>query len=204
VLANQPDRMKAAVYSFASEPTKGKIRVWALEHGTYRVAIGPDANGDNKMDRIEENRTVELAKADVIDIVFPPEAVTMVQIDQVKRLDRIFSRADLAIAAREVEIEGNTLTGTVHNIGSADAAEVPVGVVDARGQIIARKSLGKLAAPVDLFPKRMSFTLPLPGKPKRGWRLVLDPERRIPEIYEGNNEVALDRLPALNYAKGWN
>ena len=203
VLVNQPDRMKVAVYSFVSEPMEGKMRVWALEHGRYTVAIGPDANGDNKMDRIEKTGRVELAKADVIDIVLPPKAVTIVRIDQVKRLDQIFSRADLAIAAREVEIEGNTLTGTVHNIGSANAAEVTVAVVDARGQIIARKSLGKLAAPVDLFPKRMPFTLLLPGKARRGWRLVLDPDHRVPEIYEGNNEVALDTLPAVNYAKGW-
>jgi len=32
---------------------------------------------------------------------------------------------------------------------------------------------------------------------------LLDPDRQVPEIYEGNNEVALDALPAPNYAKGW-
>ena len=52
-----------------------------------------------------------------------------------------------------------------------------------------RKSLGPLAAPVDLVPKRVRFTLPLPEPPAAGWRLVLDPDNKVPEIYEGNNEV---------------
>jgi len=203
VLVNQPDRVKVAVYSFAEAPMQGKMRVWALEHGHYKVAIGPDASDDNEMDRIEKTGTVELAKADAIDVALPPRAVTIVQIDQVERLESIFARPDLAIAAREVKIEGNALTGTVHNIGSANAAEVTVAVLDASGQVIASKSLGKLAAPVDLLPKRTSFSLRLPARAGRGWRLVVDPDRRIPEIYEGNNEVALDRLLAVNYAKGW-
>jgi len=202
VLLNQPDRIHVAVYGFAEAPMEGKMRLWALEHGTYRVAIGPDADGDNEMDRLDKTWKAELAKADPIRVSLPPRIVTIVRIDQLEKLDPIFTRADLAIAAREVEIEGNTLTGTVHNIGSADAAEVTVAVIDASGQAIALKRLGKLPAPVDLFPKRMSFALSLPGRPRRGWRLLLDPERDIPEIYEGNNEVALDELPAVNYAKG--
>ena len=29
------------------------------------------------------------------------------------------------------------------------------------------------------------------GRSQAGWRLVLDPENNVPEIYEGNNEVGL-------------
>lgn len=202
VLVNQPDTLQAAVYSFANRPMKGNMRVWALEHGQYRLAVGPDGNGDNKMDQIERTATVELAKAGAVEIILPPKAVTVVEIRQVKRLDPIFARADLAIAAREVEIQGNTLSGTAHNIGSADVANVTVGVIAPGGRIVASESLGRLAAPLDLFPERTSFRLQLPEKLGKGWRLVLDHERRVPEIYEGNNEVALDELPAVNYASG--
>ena len=78
-----------------------------------------------------------------------------------------------------------------------------VAVVDTDGQAVIRKSLGGLAAPVDLIPKSLQFTIELPKKPEKGWKLVLDPDRRVPEIYEGNNEVQLDDLPATNYARGW-
>ena len=138
-----------------------------------------------------------------MDVRRPPGAVTAVQIEQVERLPPIFGRADLAIAAREVAVDGNTVTGTVHNIGSADAPDVVVAVLDASGNPVARTSVGALAAPLDLMQRRAAFALTLPGKPGPGWRLMLDPERRIPEIYEGNNEVALDGLPAADYSKGW-
>jgi len=114
----------------------------------------------------------------------------------VQKLDPIVRRADLAIAAREVSLNGSILKGIVHNIGSTDAEEVLVAVVDTNGATLIRKSLGKLAAPVDLVAKRKTFELRLPRAREKGWRLVLDPEGKVPEIYEGNNWVVLDGLPA--------
>jgi glycine/D-amino acid oxidase-like deaminating enzyme len=117
--------------------------------------------------------------------------VTVVELRQVERLDPIFARADLALAAREVEVTGDEVKGVVHNIGAAEAPEVVVAVTDAAGRVLARESLGALAAPLNLAPKRRQFTLRLPAPPGAGWKLVVDPERRIAEIYEGNNEVPL-------------
>ena len=34
----------------------------------------------------------------------------------------------------------------------------------------------------------------LPRKPEKGWKLVVDPDRRVAEIYEGNNAVALEAM----------
>lgn len=203
VLANQRDRLKVAVYSFAEAPVTGKMRVWALEHGTYNLATGRDGNGDNEMDRSQRTETLELRKADAIELTLAPRAVTVVSIEQERKLDSIFRRPDLALAAREVQLAPNAITGTLHNIGSADVNDVVVGIVDAGGRVAARQSLGVLAAPTDLVPRRLPFTLRLPAKRAKGWRLVLDPDGRVPEIYEGNNEVTLDDLPAVNYAQGW-
>lgn len=195
VLDNQPGSVKVLVYSFANVPVKGNMRIWALEHGVYQLTIGPDTDGDRKIDRVEKRALLELSKADTIELILPPRVVTVVEIEQVRKLAPIFARADLAIAAREVQIKANTLTGMLHNIGSADVSNATIAVVNAAGDIVARKSLGKLSAPVDLIPKRIPFTIQLPDETRSGWKLVLDPERRIPEIYEGNNEVAIDALP---------
>ncbi len=89
-------------------------------------------------------------------------------------------------------MNGTTLTGTVHNIGAADVRDVVVAVINAAGREVARQSLGPLSAPLKLEPKRRPFTLRLPDRPGQGWKLVLDLERSVPEIYEGNNEVALE------------
>lgn len=203
VLVNQRDRMKAAVYSFANKPMAGKMRVWALEHGEYAINVGPARDGYFIADWPPPPVVRELAKADTIDLTLAPKTVTIVEIKQTEKLDPIFGRADLAIAAREIEIDGQTLKGTVHNIGSTDVAEVDVAVIDAKGRAVVRQSLGKLEAPLDLLPRKIDFTLALPGPPQEGWKLLLDPEGRIPEIYEGNNTVALDALPAPDYSKSW-
>jgi len=46
VLKNRRTALKVAVYSFASEPMEGVMRIWWLEHGRYRVSMGLDSNGD--------------------------------------------------------------------------------------------------------------------------------------------------------------
>jgi hypothetical protein len=117
--------------------------------------------------------------------------VTIIELQQLEKLEPIFRRADLALAAREVEIRDGQIHGVVHNLGAVNVDEVVVAVVDASGKVLQRQSLGVLPPPLDLIPKRKSFTLPLPGGPRAGWRLIVDPDQRIPEIYEGNNVVAL-------------
>jgi hypothetical protein len=52
--------------------------------------------------------------------------------------------------------------------------------------------VGRLAAPLDLTPKKIDFTITLPQKAEKGWKIVLDPEHQVPEIYEGNNAVVFE------------
>lgn len=203
VLRNQRDGLKVAVYSYAPETMNGRVQVWALEHGKYKLSVGLDKDGDFKTDSVVNSAELELARADHIALALDPKAVTIIELTQLEKLDPIVARPDLAIAAREVEVQDGKITGTVHNIGSAAAGEVVVAVLDGQGTLVLRESLGKLAAPVDLLPKRKPFSLQLPRAPAKGWRLALDPDNTIKEIYEGNNEVMLDSLPAIDYSKGW-
>ncbi|MBN1673249.1 MAG: carbohydrate-binding family 9-like protein [Kiritimatiellae bacterium] len=203
VLKNRRDGLKVLAYSYADKPMTGKMGIWALEHGTYTLAVGPDANGDRKMDRAAQTESLELMRADRVPVTLAPKAVTVIELTQTKKLDPIYRRADLAIAAREVNIEGDTVSGTIHNIGSADVANAVVGIVDGAGRVLVRQALGPLPAPLDLHPKRKTFELALPAGVRTGWRLVLDPDNAVPEIYEGNNAVSLDALPAVDYARAW-
>ena len=191
MLANRADHLKIAVYSFADQPRTGRLRVWALEHGRYRLSIGADTDADFAVNRIDKKDEVTLVRADSLPLTLPPKAVTIVELQQLEKLEPIFRRADLALAAREIEIRDGQIHGVVHNLGAANVDEVVVAVVDASGKVLQRQSLGVLPAPLDLIPKRKSFAMPLPGRPQAGWRLIVDPDQRIPEIYEGNNAVAL-------------
>jgi hypothetical protein len=165
VLVNQPDRFKTLVYSFAERPLTGRLRFWALEHGRYRVNLGPDAKGDQQMDRAEVTDTRRLARAEALELTLSPQAVTVIEVTQLEKLEPLWQRPDLALSAREVTLQGQTLAAVVHNIGAAEANEVQVAVLDADGRTIARKALGPLAAPLDLIPKRLPFQITLPRPP---------------------------------------
>ena len=201
VVENRRDRLKTLVYSYANSPMKGKMRVWNLAHGRYRLTLG--LGGDGQADRTVWMETVELAKAGAVDVTLQPGQVTVVGLEQIEKLAPVYGRADLAIAAREVTVGDSVVSGSVHNIGSAAVSDVEIAVVTASGEVVAQTSLGRLAAPLDLMPRRIAFSLAIPDGLPRNCRLVLDPQDRVPEIYEGNNEVALDALPAVDYSKGW-
>jgi hypothetical protein len=195
VTDNRKDRFSALVYNYADVPMKGSMRVWNLDHGRYRLTMGPDANGDKVMDSPERTEVLELAKADDITVTLKPKAVTVIRLEQMEKLEPIFTRADLAVSAREISIEGTTVRGTVHNIGSTAVEDVIIAVLDGKGAVMGKKSLGRLDAPLDLFPRTANFSIDLKRVPQKGWTLVLDPGRAIPEIYEGNNTVDLGSLP---------
>jgi len=215
VLRNRRDSLNLLVYSFASKPLTGRMRLWALAHGLYRLTVGPDANSDFAADRIETDKSIELARADAIPLTVLPGVVTVVTLERQRELDPIFARADLAVASREVELRNGVLSGAVHNVGSADVDDVVTAVVAEDGRVVARKSLGPLGAPADLVAKRIQFTLSLaedvgwasahavsvdsrgidPHGLKPILRLLVDPDNRVPEIYEGNNKVKLVGTP---------
>lgn len=188
------DNLRVALYNFRETPLSGLIRLWRLDHGRYRVRVGPDANDDGVMDTAATDRTAELQRYSAIPVTLPPKQVTIVQAEQIERLDDIRTRADLALSKREVTLNGRQLTAVAHNIGILPVADVQAAVLDADGKTVARQSLGELAAPLDLIPRTKSFTITLPSAPGRGWQLVLDPDNAVPEIYEGNNRIALDNL----------
>jgi len=200
VLRNRRDGLKVAVYNFSQEPAVGTMTVWRLDRGQYDVATGVDRDGDFQPEENIASRSVELARACRTEIRLAPRTTTIVTVKQTRALDSMRARADLALSAREVYRRGRTVQGVVHNIGAQAAAEVALAVVDPAGRVLARADLGALDAPVDLLPKTKPFTLQLPDEAPQGCRLLLDPDNRVPEIYEGNNDVPLDILPAPDYA----
>jgi hypothetical protein len=203
VLSHRWDRLKVAVYSYAEAPMRGLMRVWALDHGRYRITQGLDADRDFKIDQSPQTSEKELVRADGVDVTLAPRTVTVIEVSQLEKLDPLSGRPDLAVVGREVELAGMAIKGTIHNIGGADAADVAVAIVDANGTTVAKQSLGRLPAPAGLVPSRVAFSVDLPSKSQKGWKLVVDPAKAVPEIYEGNNEVSLDDLPAVDYSKGF-
>ncbi|HUT34719.1 MAG TPA: sugar-binding protein [Planctomycetota bacterium] len=189
VLRAKRDHLKALVYNFADKPLAGRMRLWTLDHGTYALRVGPDADGDDAMDSAAHEEQLEVMRATGIPLALAPKAITVVELRQAKRLEPEWDRADLALSPRELRIEGESVHGIAHNLGSRQAESFEVALVDAEGKVRARKTLGPLAAPLDLVPRRLPFTLDGLPRGAKGWAVALDPDGRVPELFEGNNRA---------------
>lgn len=185
------ESFEALLYNFRDEPMSGTARFWTLEHGQYVLTSGVDGDHDDTIDSANETRRVEIVRGEPLALTLSPRAVTVLSLRLEEALQPLDERADLALSPLELRVEGDSLAGVAHNIGAADAEDVDVALLDAEGVLRQRVPLGTIRAPLDLSPRRMEFTLVGIPPEHAGWRVVLDPENRIPEITEINNSVAV-------------
>jgi len=194
VLVNRPDSLKVLIYSYSDSSALGLAKIWSLKHGNYRLRIGTDSNADRMIDHPVQAVVTELQKADSIPLRLAPKTVTVLEIGLAEELDSIYDRADLALSPLDCELNGLKVSGNVHNIGSKNVDNVTIAVVDDNGEIVLKKSIAGLKAPIDLSPRKKSFSVTLPRKAGNNWKLVVDPDDSISEIYEGNNELLLSLI----------
>lgn len=191
VLQARPDKFKALVYNFSDRPLQGRFRTWLLDHGQYKLTQGVDANADSEMDQPTRSEAVEVGRATAVPLTLAPKQVTVIELAQTQKLDDLRQRPDLALSPLETRLDGRTVRAVVHNIGGAEAPPFTVALLDAQGKQVAAQTLGPLAAPTDLEPKRLEFQFPPKAANVKGWRVVVDGANKLPEIYEDNNTVVL-------------
>ncbi|MBU0607279.1 MAG: hypothetical protein KKI08_05300, partial [Armatimonadetes bacterium] len=186
VLRNDYDGLKVLLYNFRDKPMQLGMRVWKLDHGTYDVTTGTDANGDDSADKAV-SRKLELFRYAFVPLTLPPGQTMVVEARQAAKLEPLEGRADLALSLRDLEVGKGQVRVTVHNIGAAAAESIVVVLKDKAGKVADRQVIAKLEPPADLKPKTATVTLKCaaPGS------VVVDPEGKIPEIYEGNNSVVV-------------
>ena len=91
----------------------------------------------------------------------------------------------------EADIGAKRLTVKLHNIGNAAAANVVVRVIGQEGGVVAERVVGKLDAPLDLTSRTASVEFEGAVALGRSVRVVVDPDNRVDEINELNNEIVL-------------
>ncbi|MGE5531577.1 MAG: hypothetical protein ACM3VW_05630, partial [Bacteroidota bacterium] len=190
VLTARPDQFKALVYNFSDKPLTGDFRLWLLDHGRYELTQGLDADGDDMMDRATRKEAVEVARATGLPLSLEPRSVTVIELRQTEKLDDLLTRPDLAINARDLKLEKGVLTGRIHNIGAAEVKSFEVTLLDGSAKLVAKQTLGPLAAPVDLEPKTLAFEFRVPPGLTKG-TVVVDAGKAVAEICEENNAATL-------------
>jgi len=182
--------LKVALVNFARKDLVGRMRVWRLDHGRYKVRVGPDANDDGELDRVEKEELMVLRRYSPIALRLPRRRQTLIEVEQVEALDDIRDRADLALSAMDTLLGADgSVKVRVHNIGSKTAGGIEVAHVR-EGKTLASRTVATLEAPVDLMPRVRVVTF-MDVRP--GDVIVVDGEDAVPEIAEHNNRLVLRR-----------
>ena len=134
---------------------------------------------------------LEIRRGTPVEVALLPGVETTVELVLLQGLDDERERADLALSPFDTKFTSGAVESVAHNVGSKDVADVVVALVDGRGVERQRKSLGALAAPLDCVPRRVAFRFDGVPADAKGWSLVIDPDNKVVEIYEGNNRVEL-------------
>lgn len=187
VLFAADDSLKIAAYSFEDQVKDLAMRLCRIESGIYQVSIFADPEGRGQEGTVLWQDTREINRFDVVELPIPPNLPVVIVLEQKEATSRPAELPDLALDLWDVQMEGNTLECTIHNLGNGPAKDIKVRVMDGDA-IIQEEIIEEIAAPTDFVAKREKIlfkNISLSGN----LHIVLDPENEISEILEENNEI---------------
>ncbi|MBN1293484.1 MAG: hypothetical protein JXB48_16715 [Candidatus Latescibacteria bacterium] len=184
--------IKVIGFNCESEAVKGDITGWDVEPGMWEIIEGIDDNGDDIMDTELNKRTVEFERTGDVSFIFPPRKTLVVQMKLKKKGMPYHKRPELGIGRDDITLRNNSMTVTVHNLGSVESPECPVALISRDGSTIVEAMIPVLKAPLDLTKKTCDIMLSVPsGTILSGCKVVIDPKNTLTEITKKNNMVDL-------------
>jgi len=198
VIDDYSDRLKVALYNFAPQARQVTMRVWRLRSGEYNVRIGPDADGDDTIDKPAVDRTERLFKYAPVRISLPSRTPYLAECRLLRELDPVEDRCDLAIGHKDVVYDAKTdsVTVTVHSLGCKPTPEATLLVTGEKGLELLRAVVPPMQAPLDFKPRTARFVARnVKAKGATRIRAAVDPEGKVAEITDENNgfEIVLRR-----------
>ncbi|MBI4580930.1 MAG: hypothetical protein HY718_14580, partial [Planctomycetes bacterium] len=197
VVASTDVRLRVWVYSFHDRPVRMGMRIWRLRPGVYWASHGKILPGESTNLRYAWNEGEEFTfrrRLDTYDVDVPPREAWAIDLRLVRSVDVPATAPDAAIADRDLAMPTmGTLTSTVHNVGSEAMREVLAVLEtdngDGHWSRVAEQRTGTLPAPgLDPVTQTLTFR-DVPAA--RLYRVRLDPDRQLDELYEGNNQAEL-------------
>jgi len=184
--------IKIIAYNLEKAPVTAIMTAWDILPGTWEVVRGIDLDGNDFIDGQPEFEKVMLERTKTLRLTFPPGKTTIVRLKLKSRTKDYWERPDLGIGDDDVKRSENTLTVTVHSLGSVDAPAATIALVGRNGNRLASVRIPALAAPLDLKPKTADVSITIPaGADITGACVVVDPGAVLQEITRLNNTVEL-------------
>jgi hypothetical protein len=193
-----PDHVKIIAYNLEQVPAKAQMTGWEVDPGDWTMIQGTQASiglappPANAPVENAETKTVAFERSKSIEVTFAPRTTTVIELTLKSKGVPYWSRPDLGIDPEDVTITGNTMTVTVHSVGSINAPASKVVLRDRHGNILATAAVPPLKAPVDLLPKTAQVTLAIPaGMDLKDATVTVECGGAVPEITLMNNTVQM-------------
>lgn len=203
VVTNTRERLRTWVYSFHDQPVRVGLCIWRLTPGVYAASHGEimpgEGRGNLRYGWSEPEEFTYRRRLDTYFVEIPPRKAYCIDLRLLRPIEVSPTAPDAAIADRDLAMAAaNTLTAVVHSVGSEPISELVV-VLEAGDESggwkrVAEQRISGLAAPdFDPVTAKLSFEK-VPAA--RSYRVVLDPENTLDELFERNNTAVLN--PAGN------
>jgi hypothetical protein len=203
VVGATPKELRVWLYNHRPENMKVGMRLWQLLPGEYEVRHGPIQRKTSE--KLQESKSsiekfILKERAGRYELDIPSRRETIIKFILLNALKRQEPLPDPAICTDDITIlKANeklaALKLTVHNLGSAPVRELPIAVMSGsqgKKRVLARTVIDILPESMDLQPSTVSIWLnKITLSPRL--KVVIDPDQKIKEICESNNEASISR-----------
>ncbi len=186
-----PNRFKVIAYNIGDHVQRATMTGWDVTAGRWRMRVGIDADGDDRIDRDAQEQSINLERSASINVGFAPRQTVVMEFTLEQAGAPVETRPDLGIGRDDVAVRGGRAEVTVHSLGAAATSGGTLMLENAEGRVLASAAIPPLAAPTDLLPKTAQVRLPVPAD-RKGLRLRVSLPGAAPEITQLNNIVPLD------------
>jgi hypothetical protein len=170
VIHSSKQRLRLWLYNFGSDTMPIGLKLWRLDPGKYVLLHGEQVPGEFEyLHRYvwqgpQDVECIHRGAGPTINV--PPGKPWAVDLRLKAPVEIPDASPDLAVMPRDVEIEGDALSVTVHNVGSGDAGPFHV-MVETTGtdgiRQLARQRVDGLAASRNLLPSTQVVSVKLPS-----------------------------------------
>ena len=130
----------------------------------------------------------KMKRFDSFSFYVPSKTPVLLTVRQIRKDRNPRPYPDLALAGYDCERQGSTLRVRVSNLGAVPSKKSSVRIYNDKGKNIAEKKIPVIKAPVDFTEK--SVYVEFDDLPEEGTvRIVVDPQNKLDEIFEENNEI---------------
>lgn len=194
--------LRVWLYNFDDQTARMGLRLWRLDPGVYELRVGEILPGEDVNQRYawtahEPELVTVRRRADTVYVDLPPGKPWAIDLRQREALDVPAEAPDVALTSRDLTLTAKDgrldLSAVVHNIGLKTATNVVVALQVPDGDAFRNEAvtrIRRLESPDDLMPR--THTVNFEDVPEAtAYRVVLDPDDDIDELYEGNNTATL-------------